>query len=213
MANIALDRVRAAPARRRAVPRADRVQEADGDEAELGQRFRDGQPDAMDELHARFSRPLLTVARRHLSDPALAADAVQQTLLQAWRGAAGFDPDRELGPWLFQICRRVCIDMLRRRREPTASVDGHGQHPSLAVDGPSLDDTWRAVQVRRAIDGLPPDTRTIVRLIYLDGWTLPQTAELLGVPLGTVKSRSFRAHRQLTTLLAHVHTPDGATAA
>jgi RNA polymerase sigma factor (sigma-70 family) len=170
------------------------------DATELGRRFHAGEPDAVRELHVRFRRPLLAVARRHLFDPGLAEDAVQQTLLQAWRAADRFDPERPLAAWLFQICRRVCIDHLRQRRDQTVDLDDH--HPDLSVDGPSLERTWTAFHVRRAVDDLPPDTRAVVRLVYLDGWSLPQTAELLGVPLGTVKSRSFRAHRQLCSALA-----------
>ena len=68
------------------------------DDAELGRRFRDGDPDALGELARRFSRPLLTVALRHLFDAELARDAVQQTFLQAWRAAGRFDVDRPLAP-------------------------------------------------------------------------------------------------------------------
>ena len=71
-----------------------------------------------------------------------------------------------------------------------------------------MEQAWTAFEVRRAIDELPPDTREIVRLIHLDGWTVQQTAELLDLPLGTVKSRSFRAHKRLSMMLAHVRAGD-----
>jgi DNA-directed RNA polymerase specialized sigma24 family protein len=166
------------------------------DEAALGRRFRDGDPDAVRELYERFSRPLLTVALRHLFDAELAKDAVQQTFLQA--------------PWLFQICRRVCIDQLRTQRARTETIDDHGQDPRLAVGGPSMEQAWTAFEVRRAIEELPPDARDIVRLVHLDGWTVQQTAELLELPIGTVKSRSFRAHQRLSVALAHVRAAGGA---
>jgi RNA polymerase sigma-70 factor (ECF subfamily) len=180
------------------------------DEAALGRRFRDGDPHAVRELYERFSRPLLTVALRHLFDAELAKDAVQQTFLQAWRAASRFDADRALAPWLFQICRRVCIDQLRTQRARTETIDDHGQDPRLAVGGPSMEQAWTAFEVRRAIEELPPDARDIVRLVHLDGWTVQQTAELLELPIGTVKSRSFRAHQRLSVALAHVRATGGA---
>src|SRR5690349_5883567 len=106
MVNCTIDRCRRVERRRTPTSAAGRP----ADDADLGQRFRDGDPDAIRELYRRFSRPLLTVALRHLYDAEQAKDAVQQTFLQAWRGAGRFDPDRALAPWLFQICRRVCID-------------------------------------------------------------------------------------------------------
>ena len=186
----------------------DRLGRSSDDDAALGRRFRDGDPDAVRELYHRFSRPLLTVALRHLFDAEQAKDAVQQTFLQAWRAASRFDADRALAPWLFQICRRVCIDQLRAPRARVETIDDHTQDLRFSVGGPSMEQAWTAFEVRRAIDELPPDTREIVRLIHLDGWTVQQTAELLDLPLGTVKSRSFRAHKRLSMMLAHVRAGD-----
>ena len=178
------------------------------DDRDLRRRFRDGDPDAVREVHDRFSRSLFTVAYRLLFDAELARDAVQQTLLLAWRAASRFDADRALAPWLFQICRRVCIDHLRARRR-TEPIDDHDRDGSVAVGGPSMEQTWTTLEVRRAIDALPSDARDIVRLIHLDGWTVQQTAELLALPIGTVKSRSFRAQRRLGMALAHLRAPGG----
>jgi len=184
---------------------AERSPEEDG---ELGRRFREGHPDAIRDLYDRFSRPLFALALRLLFDAEPARDAVQQTFLQAWRAASRFEADRALAPWLFQICRRVCIDQLRAQR-PTETIDDHAHVRDVAVGGPSMEEAWTAFEIRRAIDELPPDTRDIVRLIHLDGWTVQQTAELLALPLGTVKSRSFRAHRRLGMTLAHLRPAGG----
>ena len=174
MATCTIARCRHLHSRRAPLPAGDVLAgHSSDDDADLGRRFRDGDPDAVRELYDRFSRPLLTVALRHLFDTELAKDAVQQTILQAWRAAQRFDVDRALAPWLFQICRRVCIDQLRTRRARTETIDDHTQDLRLAVGGPSLDQAWTAFEVRRAIDELPPDTRDIVRLIHLDGWTGP----------------------------------------
>ena len=69
---------------------------------------------------------------------------------------------------------------------------------------PSLESTWEAWEVRLAVDRLPDDEREVVRLAWFLGLSHPEIAEQLSVPIGTVKSRSHRAHRRLASLLAHV---------
>ncbi len=126
---------------------------------------------------------------------------MQSTFLNAWKSAARFDPDRELGPWLYAIARRQAIDAYRKaRRVETADPE------TLDVIElpPSLERTWEAWEVRLALDKLPPDEREVVRLSFLVGLTHPEIAERLGVPVGTVKSRTHRAHRRLAGLLAHI---------
>ena len=128
---------------------------------------------------------------------------VQGTFVKAWRAADTFNPDRELGPWLYTIARRQAIDTLRRERriEPaeTEVVD-------VVELPPSLESAWEAWEVRLAVDRLPDDEREVVRLAWFIGLSHPEIAEQLDVPIGTVKSRSHRAHRRLSSLLAHVVT-------
>ena len=173
------------------------------DERALSLRFRTGDADAVREVYRRYAGRVNALCRSMLSDPALVDDAMQQTFLQAWRAASRFDASRPLSAWLYAIARRVCIDEYRKAsRAPSVArtdneIDG-------VVEGPSLDQAWTVWEVRRAIDELPPDEREVVRLASLEGWSLPEIATHLGVPLGTIKSRSFRAHRRLAAALAHV---------
>src|SRR5262245_21403088 len=89
-------------------------------DTELAARFRDGDDAAVREVYKRYGGAVYATARWFLRDPGRAADAVQLAFLQAWRSAGTFEPTRPLGPWLAQITRRVCIDMLRReQRRPT----------------------------------------------------------------------------------------------
>ncbi len=191
-----------------AAPPADAREDTD-----LRRRFRDGDPDAVREVYIRYSRPLYALSRSWVADREQAHDVVQQTFLQAWRAASSFDADRPLAPWLFQICRRVCIDRHRRQRAATETLDDHERHPALAVAGPSLERSWVTWEVRRAIDALPPDGREVVRLLHLEGFTVEQAAARLRLPVGTVKSRSFRAHKRLVAALAHLRPADEALAA
>jgi RNA polymerase sigma factor (sigma-70 family) len=176
------------------------------DDPGLAERFRDGDPDAVRAVYRRYAGSMLVLARSRLADPEQAHDAVQQAFLQAWRAAASYDPSRPLATWLYSITRRVCVDLYRRdRRRPVLTETGDapdGAVGDVAPDG--VERSWAAHEVRGAVDGLRPEERDIIRLAYFDGLSLPEVAERLGLPLGTVKSRSFRAYRRLGEQLAHL---------
>jgi RNA polymerase sigma-70 factor (ECF subfamily) len=165
-------------------------------------RFRAGEPDAVRELYRAHAGAVMTVARSIVHDRELAADVVQQTFVKAWRAAHTFEGGREIAPWLYAIARRTAIDVLRAESKPTRG--GHEAEVDVHVEGPSMERTWERYEVRRAIDALPPDEREVVRRSHLLGQTHDQIATELGVPIGTVKSRSGRAHRRLAAALAHL---------
>jgi RNA polymerase sigma factor (sigma-70 family) len=162
-------------------------------------RFRDGDPDAVRSLYQSYSGAVFAVTYHALGDRSLAEEAVQQTFLQAWRAAATFDPERSPAPWLYAIARRVAVDLYRRERRFEA-----GDEPEVVVLPRSFEETWEVWEVRSALDRIPPDERTIVHAAHYLGLTHEEIAERLGIPVGTVKSRSYRAHRRLAGLLAHV---------
>jgi RNA polymerase sigma-70 factor (ECF subfamily) len=169
---------------------------------ELVARFRAGEPDAIRELYREYGGAILTVARSVVHDRDLAADVVQQTFLKAWRSAASFDGSRELAPWLYSIARNTAIDAVRSHaRQAAVAADPDVE---VHVEGESLERTWERYEVRRAIDALPPDEREVVRRSHLFGHTHEQIAQQLGVPVGTVKSRSGRAHKRLAVALGHL---------
>jgi RNA polymerase sigma-70 factor (ECF subfamily) len=141
------------------------------------------------------------VAFGSLGERGLAEEAVQQTFLQAWRGAGRFDPNRDPAPWLYAIARRVAVDIYRRERRHH-DTDGHDAE--VAILSPSFEGTWEAWEVRSALDELTDDERDIMRATHYLGLTHEETAERLGIPVGTVKSRSYRAHKRLAGLLAHL---------
>lgn len=176
-------------------------------DSQLATRFRDRDPDAVQAVYRRFAGPMLTVARASVGDRDLAQEAVQQAFVQAWRAAATYDPSRPLSSWLYTITRRVCIDLYRReRRQP--EVTESGEVPSGAT-GPddvavTAERSWQAWEVRRAVDSLREDEREVIRLSHFEGLSFPELAERLGIPIGTVKSRSHRAHRRLSERLQHL---------
>ena len=127
------------------------------------------------------------------------------------RGAAHSIPDASSGPWLATIARRVAID-IHRREQPSRSRpldDAGSTDPALIAEPPDIERSFEAWELRRALDELPADERELVELNHLQGLTHSEIAEQLGVPVGTVKSRSFRAHRRLAARLGHLRESTG----
>lgn len=178
----------------------------------LASALAEGQEDAVRELYRRFGRLVFTVALRVLHDRGRAEEATQQTFVQAWRHAESFDPGRDFAPWLATIARRAAIDIQRRevRREAGSLTDAPSDDPGLVVMPPSAAQIEAVWEVRAAVDSLGDQEREIVRLQHLEGWSHAQIADQLGLPLGTVKSRSHRAHQRLAGRLAHLRE-DGTT--
>jgi RNA polymerase sigma-70 factor (ECF subfamily) len=175
-------------------------------DAETLARFRDGDADAVRAVYREYSRLVYSVVHRALGSKELAEDATQQTFVQAWRAAHSFDPARELGPWLVTIARRVAIDVHRReqRRDHDHLDDARPADPALVAAPPDIERSYEVWELRRALDELPPDERELVELNHLHGLTHAEIAQQLDVPIGTVKSRSFRAHRRLAARLGHL---------
>ena len=158
-----------------------------------------GDPDAMRAVVDQHGRALYGVAFRILNNRVLAEEAVQHALLQAWRAAATFDPDRQLAPWLVTITKRAAIDVHRRERRHVA--DALQDHDSVHIER-AYDGAWEVYRVRQALNELPPAEREVLALTHFSGMTHEDAAAHLGIPLGTVKSRSYRAYRKLSSLLA-----------
>jgi RNA polymerase sigma-70 factor (ECF subfamily) len=173
-----------------------------GLDADLIAAFRRGDTDALGAVYDRFSRPVWSVAMSVLRDRALAEDAAQDAFLRAWRAAASFDPSRELAPWLLTIARRTALDVLRRETRPTQG--GHAGEQDVVIREPGIERAYETWQVRTALDELPQAERDVIRMSHFEEMTHQEIAEALEVPVGTVKSRSHRAHRKLATRLAHL---------
>jgi RNA polymerase sigma factor (sigma-70 family) len=172
----------------------------------LRARFRDGDPDAVRATYLAYGRLVYAVAYRILGERGLSEEATQQTFLKAWRSARSVDPRRELGPWLATIAKRVSIDIYRRESHRAAkSLDAvPADDPALVSPAVAVEDTCDVWDIRLAVSQLPSDEREVVRAQHFEGLTHEQIAARLGIPVGTVKSRSFRAHRRLASELGHL---------
>ena len=174
--------------------------------------FAAGDPDAVRAVYGEYGRLVYAVAYKTLGDRELAEEATQQAFVQAWRASGSYDPAREMGSWLATIARRAAIDVYRReaRRSHGSLDDADPGDPALVTLPPSVERAYDVWEVRRAIGRLDPDDAELVRLQHFDGLTHAQIADRLGVPVGTVKSRSFRVHRRLAGMLGHLRDePDG----
>lgn len=173
--------------------------------------FRAGDPEAVRTVYRAYGGLVYAVAHRVLGDRGLAEDATQQAFVQAWRAARTFDPSRDLGPWLATIARRTAIDVHRREAlRHHRSIEGlsAAEQAQLTIthDAERAYDVWA---VRQAVDALPAEERDVVRLQHLERLTHTEIAERLMIPLGTVKSRSSRAHRRLAGRLGHLREVTG----
>lgn len=173
---------------------------------EVIQAFRAGDPTSVRAVYREYGRLVYAVARNLLGSAHLAEEATQLTFLKAWRSAESVQPGRDLAPWLATIARRTAIDVHRQEsRQSSSTIDDlPSGHPSIVQQPVEIEQTYDAWQVRQALDELPADERVIVQLQHLEGLPHSAIAKQLGLPIGTVKSRSHRAHRRLAARLGHL---------
>jgi RNA polymerase sigma-70 factor (ECF subfamily) len=166
---------------------------------EVLERFRIGDEAAVKAVYDRFGGSVFALSMSILGEHGLAADATQQTFIKAWRAATTYDPERSFGPWIYAIARRTAIDIYRKRSRIVVSDE-----VDVPVFPPGLETAWEVFEVRSALDRLSDEERIVVKLSHFDGLTHIEISEQLGIPVGTVKSRSHRAHQRLVELLRHV---------
>lgn len=175
--------------------------------AALSAGFAARDPATIRAAYQRYGGLVYSISYKLLGDTGLAQDATQQVFLQAWKAAQTVDADRPLGPWLCTIAKRVAIDVYRRERHHRGHAQLDPADPALIDDSPSVDQIADRWEVRQALDRLPVHARELIQLQHYWGLTHTQIAHHLDLPVGTVKSRSHRAHRQLSQLLGHLRAP------
>jgi len=161
---------------------------------------------AFGELFHRHQRQLHRLARLTTHSREDAEDALQDAMLSAHRGAGAFRHDAAVGSWLHRIVVNACLDRLRRTKA----------HPTSPLEDvyPVADRTAQvetAIVVQRALMRLPVEQRAAVVAIDMQGYSVADTAALLGVAEGTVKSRCSRARVRLAELLGYLGAAARAT--
>jgi RNA polymerase sigma-70 factor (ECF subfamily) len=160
----------------------------------------DGHPDAFATLVERYDRAVYHLAYRMLHHVEDARDVTQEAFFKAFRSLRTFRQGAKFSTWIFAIAYHACCDRLSRRKH-----DANGELPERADPsaGPeqqtiALDE---AARLRRAIDRLPEKYRAVITLFHLQGRQYDEIADVLGLPMGTVKTHLFRAKEQLRRLL------------
>lgn len=180
------------------------------DDRTLVGRIASGDEAAFELVYDRHGGLLFGSLVRFLGDREAAAEVVQDAFMALWRRASGFDPDAgSLPGWLLAIARHRAIDRLRgeARRPQLAAVelidDARDADPETDPAG-FADRRWADSVVRTMVSELPEVERHVVALAYADGLSQSVIADRLGVPIGTVKSRTRRALARLRTRLVEV---------
>jgi RNA polymerase sigma-70 factor, ECF subfamily len=159
-------------------------------EAALVARAAEGDEDAVAVLYEVYASPLYGFGLRRLGDPLLAEELVQAVMTRLWRHGARYEPTRgSVRTWVFMIARTTVIDLYRRQPEATPTGDLADQVD--VVD--ELEALVRAEAVRTALERLSAEHREMLDLAYYRGLSQAEIAARLGLPLGTVKSRTFYA--------------------
>lgn len=170
-------------------------------DADLIARVADGDRTAFAELHRRYARAVFGLALRRIRDRGRAEDATQEAFAALWRSAAKYDPARGAGaPWLFVVARNAVTDVLRKTPEVAVDLVVEAASDEAGPDQRAEAD-WEAWQVHRAVEGLPETERPLVELAYWGGLSQSEIAAYLGLPLGTVKTRTRAALARLAHAL------------
>ena len=170
-----------------------------------------GDPDAFGELVRRHRDRLWAVALRTLGDREEAADALQEALLSAYRAADRFRGESAVTTWLHRIVVNACLDRARRRQvRPAVGLPDLPPGREPAAVEPDRD---TAREVWAALAQLPPEQRIPLVLLEIEGYSVAEIAELIGVAEGTVKSRCARGRARLAGLLGHLRVAAPAASA
>ncbi len=179
---------------------------------------RAGHEPAYRELIRRYERPLFSLVFRMVRDRELAEDLAQETFVKALNALDSYRPEFKFSSWIFKIANNAAIDHLRRRELDTLSLDGspHAETPE-AIEATALQignrgesplDAVEAKElggaIEHAIGLLRPEYRSCILLRHVEGRAYEEIAEILNLPLGTVKTYIHRARNELRQALAHL---------
>ena len=179
---------------------------------------RKGSEAAYRELLTRYERPVFSLVFRMVRDRETAEDLAQETFIKVLNNLDRYSPEFKFSSWLFKIANNLTIDHLRRRRVDTISIEGapdavtaeSARATSIAVVSPGespleeLESKELGSAIERAIGKLRPEYRACIMLRHVDDKSYEEIAEIVKLPLGTVKTYIHRARHELRTALGEV---------
>ncbi len=180
-------------------------------DAELAVHAAAGSGDAFHELVRRFERPVLSLIVRMVGDPAIAEDLAQETFVKAFRHLDRYDPKRKLASWLFKIAHNTTLDHLRRKHPESVPLEAGGEEdeetwevlaaPETTAPDRRAESAEVMAGLEEALRALAPRYREILLLRFREGLAYQEIAEVIGVPMGTMKIQLHRARKSLATEL------------
>lgn len=190
----------------------------DATDQEVVAQARLGREAAYRELVRRYERPIFSLIYRMVRDRELAEDLSQETFVKALKAVGSYRPEYKFSSWIFKIANNAAIDHLRKRELATLSIEGspHARTPdameatALQIGGrlPGPLDQLEARElggaIEEAIGRLRPEYQSCILLRHVEGRPYEEIAEMLGLPLGTVKTYIHRARHELRKALAHL---------
>jgi RNA polymerase sigma-70 factor (ECF subfamily) len=186
-------------------PTAEHAARQNVSDADLLSRHIEGDPHAFGEIVKRHRDRMWAVALRTLGDPDEAADAVQDAFVSAYRKAHSFRGEAAVTTWLHRIVVNACLDRMRRKSvRPVADdelIEAAERETPLADHAGERE---VSLEVTAALKRLPDDQRAALVLVDMMGYGVDDAAAVLGVPVGTVKSRCARGRAKLAPILAHL---------
>ena len=166
---------------------------------------RKGGQEAFGELVRLYEKRVLALTQRMCKNPEDAAEAAQEAFLAAWQGLKHFRGESSFSTWLYRLASNTCVDLLRRegRRQNTVSLDDKELDIPGSIPSPQDEAERRELgeQIEAGLQALPPEYREVLVLREVQQLRYDEIAGVLGLDLGTVKSRISRGRKRLRTFL------------
>ena len=171
--------------------------------------FQGGNTDALSHLLKRRKTWLYNVAKRAVSDPQVAEDGLQEALVQIWKGAKEFRGDSQVTTWMYQIVFRCCIDVVRKENVRKADALPEDSENLIGSSTGFESQIADKLLIHGALAELEAGHREVLELVWLKELTHEEASERLGVPIGTVKSRTSRAQARLKEVIQEILSESG----
>lgn len=190
------------------------------DDRRLAALAAEGREMAYRELLARYERPVFSLIYRMVRDRTLAEDLAQEAFIRAFNAIGSYNPSYKFSNWIFKVANNHTIDYLRKRKLDTVSIDGsphaatadEASRTALVIESGDespqeyVEHKELGRQIEEAIGELRPEYRSVILLRHVEGYAYDEIAEILDLPLGTVKTYLHRARAQLKQRLENLTT-------
>lgn len=172
--------------------------------------FNAGDQHALEALLIRREKWLWNVAKKSIRDVSLAEEALQEALVLIWKNAHTFRGESQVSSWMYQIVSRACIDLLRKEKiRAHLHLNDFDQPDDLGGSSTFENTLIDVLFVQTALLELESEHREVITLLDLEGRSVQEASELLGIPVGTVKSRAARGRDALKVIIRKILATNG----